>query len=157
MTPERVSRIYEAVELGMSYRLAAQYGGICQSTFTNWKNRGEAEQAAGTGGDYADFLDGLRAAEARCAARCLGSIQGAAESGSWQAGAWLLERRHDEYRRPRDREEVVMREVRAQEVAAQTAAPEPVSALSPDVLRELVAALPVDVLRSLLAEAEAGE
>jgi hypothetical protein len=48
---------------------------------------------------YLDFRDAVKAAEADNAARCLLCIDDAASDGTWQAAAWMLERRH-RYIRP---------------------------------------------------------
>lgn len=145
MTPDRLKRIYEAIELGLPYKLAAQYGGITESCFHQWKARAAEEAEPGP---YTEFLRGIEAAEGRCAVRCMVSIQTAAKKGNWQAAAWTLERRFDAMRMPSHREESVMREIRAAETAAERASTDP---------RAVLAELPASVLRELLAAKEAEE
>ena len=48
--------------------------------------------------EYAQFVRDVDLAEAQGAIKALALIQSAAMNGSWQAAAWLLERRHG-YRR----------------------------------------------------------
>lgn len=81
-TPQAVARIVEAVELGATYELAAQCGGISYDTFNEWM-KGKPE-----------FHADIKAAEGQSAFVALQRVRKAAEMGEWQAAAWLLERRH---------------------------------------------------------------
>lgn len=103
MTPDRLKRIYEAIELGLPYKLAAQYGGITESSFHAWKAAAATETEPGP---YTAFVQGIEAAEGRCAVRCMATIQQAAKKGHWQAAAWTLERRFDVMRMPAQRVEL---------------------------------------------------
>lgn len=81
-TPEVAERICQAIELGATYELAAQYGGITYDTFNTWrKNKRE-------------FLEAINAAEGKGATKWLAKIEQAASDGAWQAAAWKLERRY---------------------------------------------------------------
>ena len=82
-------RITEGIQLGMTYKLAAQYAGISESTLYAWLRRGRDND----GRQFVGLLDAVKEAEAKHAALALGSIVKASRD-SWQAGAWLLERRH---------------------------------------------------------------
>ena len=83
-------RIIEALRLGATYELAAEYAGISRSTLYNWMEKGKEQ----TRGQYRTFLDSIKAAEARGAIANLAMIETAAKAGDWKAAAWRLERRH---------------------------------------------------------------
>ena len=90
-TPKTIARVAEGLRIGMTHELAAQYGGISEKTFYTWLNHANRPDADKC---YAQFLQAVKAAEADNAARCLLVIDDAANDGSWQAAAWMLERRH---------------------------------------------------------------
>ncbi len=80
----------------MTHELAAQYGGISHAAFYRYLKLGSQADPEEC---YRDFCEAIKAAEADNAARCLLAIDEAATDGSWQAAAWILERRHN-YLRP---------------------------------------------------------
>lgn len=82
-------RIVEAVKLGAPWYLAAQAGGVAASTLRQWKAKGADGQEP-----YASFVARLKGAEAEGAAEALRVVREAARGGTWQAAAWLLERRY---------------------------------------------------------------
>jgi len=90
-TPKTIARVAEGLRIGMTHELAAQYGGISEKTFYTWLNHANRPDADKC---YIQFLQAVKAAEADNAARCLLVIDDAANDGSWQAAAWMLERRH---------------------------------------------------------------
>ncbi len=81
-SPEVVGRIIQAIELGSTFELAAQYGGIDGSTFYRWMTTKN------------EFRDAVKGAEALGAMKWLAKIEQAASDGTWQAAAWKLERRY---------------------------------------------------------------
>jgi len=83
-------RIMEALRLGATYELAAEYAGISRSTLYNWMEKGKDQDR----GQYRTFLDTIKAAEAKGAIANLAMIETAARAGDWKAAAWRLERRH---------------------------------------------------------------
>jgi len=89
--PRVVKTIIAAIEIGSTYRLAAQSAGIHHDTFRKWVIRGEAAKS----GVFYDFVAQLKRAEGVAATRWLKYIEDAAEI-QWQAAAWKLERRHPE-------------------------------------------------------------
>ena len=89
------STILKAISTGATYEIAANLAGVSRSTLNNWLQKGEEQ----TRGIYSTFLDDFKKAEARCMVAALVRIKQAADSGTWQAAAWLLERRCPEYRR----------------------------------------------------------
>lgn len=110
LTPETVERVLNALQMGATYEMAAQYGGISYNTFNEWRKRGAAELErrenprvkAGTSQwereqRFVEFYEATQRAEATAAVGWLALIENAATDGSWQAAAWKLERRY-----PRD-------------------------------------------------------
>ena len=98
------NKIIEAIRLGATYRLAAQYAGVQIGTIYNWINRAEKILARlETDEDpvieesevlYVDFFIRLQEAEGKAVVDWLSAIAAAAAEGKWQAAAWMLERRH---------------------------------------------------------------
>ncbi len=82
-------RIIQAIQTGCTYDLAAQYAGITRGTLWLWLQKGEEQKS----GAYRTFLNDFKKAEARCCVGSLAIIQKAAQEGTWQAAAFLLERR----------------------------------------------------------------
>lgn len=90
LNPQRQAMIIEALQLGMTIELASKYAGIEQKTFYNWMNRGRREGE----GIYFQFLQAIEKAIAKSALVNMAIIQKAAKEGTWQASAWIMERRH---------------------------------------------------------------
>ena len=90
LNPQRQALIIEALQLGMTIELASKYAGIEQKTFYNWMNRGRREGE----GIYFQFLQAIEKAIAKSALVNMAIIQKAAKEGTWQASAWIMERRH---------------------------------------------------------------
>ena len=89
-TESTKNKIYQALLLGSTYKLAANYAGISESTLYKWIERSKLEGE----GEYYDFVTACREAEAQGALNCLGTVNNAISQGSIQAAFWLLERRH---------------------------------------------------------------
>lgn len=106
LTPETRQRICDNITLGMTYEHATQAAGIDYSTFRKWILRGEAEKDRVNENDrakirkdeliYVEFVEALKESEARGIRNNLAMITKASKDGSWQASAWILERRHPE-------------------------------------------------------------
>lgn len=105
LTPECQERVVEALKLGATFELAAQYGGIAYNTFNVWRKRGAAElgrveQQKGRARvrtseqPFVEFYEATKRAEAEAAVTWLERIEQAAQDGVWQAAAWKLERRY---------------------------------------------------------------
>ncbi len=84
----RVDRLLQALRAGNYISTACQFAGIDESAYYRWMERGESESS----GTHYDFRE--RVLEARSAAEVesLVQIRQAANSGTWQAAAWYLER-----------------------------------------------------------------
>jgi hypothetical protein len=87
-TPDRQSRIIEAITAGNYNEVAARYAGISEKTFYNWLARGEAGEDG-----YVQFLQSVKNAQAQAEVRDVALIARAAET-NWQAAAWKLERKY---------------------------------------------------------------
>lgn len=83
-TPETVAKLTQAIRLGMTHLLACQYAGISHDTFYTWMNK------------HPEFSDAIKEAEGEGAVELLAIIKKQAREGTWQAAAWILERRHPE-------------------------------------------------------------
>jgi hypothetical protein len=90
LTPELQRRLVKGVRIGLTYRLAAGYAGIHSATFKRWMAIGREAQS----GKYRALYAAIKEAEARGAQANMDAIARAAREGSWQAGAWIMERRH---------------------------------------------------------------
>jgi predicted transcriptional regulator len=84
--------LLNGIRLGMSYEKAAIFAGITYQTFKTWMDKGKVANK----GQYREFYDELKKADAEGEAACIQKIQKAAQDGTWQAAAWILERRHPE-------------------------------------------------------------
>ena len=103
----RAKRLVEAVRSGLSRRGVAGRTGISKSLLQEWLARGLAGEQP-----YADLLDRVKEAEAEVEQRRIAVVQQAADDGTWQAAAWMLERTMPE--------EYALRKPTEQEVATPT-------------------------------------
>lgn len=105
LTADVQDRIVEALKLGATFELAAQYGGVSYHSFNLWRKRGaaELERVANARKNasireserpYVEFYEATKKAEGEAAVAWLERIEQAARDGAWQAAAWKLERRY---------------------------------------------------------------
>lgn len=100
LTPRVHEKIVSNLRNGAYKTVAAQEAGIARSTFNNWMERGEMEEArleegfAATPGEkkYLDFKKDVDKAMAQAEVNAVKVIQEAGSLGTWQAAAWYLER-----------------------------------------------------------------
>jgi transposase-like protein len=100
LTPERQSRIVEALAQGNYIETAARYSGISSQGFYKWMSRGNEERQRVQDGEkpkesetmYVEFVEAVEKARSQAEMRNVGLIQKAAVDGTWQAAAWFLER-----------------------------------------------------------------
>lgn len=85
----RAKRICDAVKRGLPRDTAARLAGVTPSTLFLWLRKGRAGDA-----DYSEFSQRVRAAEAEGEAALVAMMTDDHAPNSWQACAWLLERRH---------------------------------------------------------------
>lgn len=92
--PDMVDEFIKAVTLGMSNKMACAYAGISEDVFYVWQRKAEEAEQEGKEDDaYVKFLKRYKNAKAKFQARHLARITQASDDGTWQASAWLLERR----------------------------------------------------------------
>lgn len=100
LTDELSKEICKYIAQGLTKKTAIDACGIAESSFYTWLQKGEKDLANGKKTVYSEFLKSIKNAEAKDKLKRLAIIRQAAESGTWQAAAWELERRYrDEYGR----------------------------------------------------------
>lgn len=92
---ERIREAFlKAVRLGMSNEKACDYAGIEECTFYAYTNRAEKDIKAGKKDTInIKFQKEYKKAKADFILRHVTRITQASDNGTWQASAWLLERR----------------------------------------------------------------
>lgn len=95
---ELVERFLKAIALGMSIKAACDYASIGEGTFYQWQRKAEKAEENGEGDEnvYVKFMKDFKKSKSSCMARHLARITQASDDGSWQASAWILERRFPE-------------------------------------------------------------
>lgn len=95
LRPDLVKRLTEAIQIGCTYAQACDHAGIATSTFYAWMERGRQGDS-----EFIEFLEAIKRANAKSVIANLAVVQRAARDGSWQAAAWVLERRHGMTNKP---------------------------------------------------------
>lgn len=101
---ESIGEFLKATRIGLGLERAADYAGMSKDTIGKWLDRGQAEYESidwdaedapelSELGALASFYLDYKKAKADFEARNVSKIATMAEAGSWQASAWLLERR----------------------------------------------------------------
>lgn len=86
----RIEIICKAIREGLYFTEACACAAVDKSTAYRWLARGEKQKS----GPFRAFHDAVEKAEAEGERLALAKIRKAARLGTWQAAAWLLERRH---------------------------------------------------------------
>ena len=89
LTPELQTALIKALSSGAFIEAACEYVGIDPGTYHRWMAKGAEED---TDPVYGEFREAIKAARAAVTLRMAGRVLEAADDGSWQAGAWWLER-----------------------------------------------------------------
>jgi hypothetical protein len=85
-----MEQLIEALRAG-AYRIdACRAAGIHYNTLLAWEKKGEAQEK----GEFSEFLDALRHAEAEAIITNVEVITRAAQDGDWRAAAWFLEHKY---------------------------------------------------------------
>ena len=85
---QRMDLICKSMEIGATFKIAAQVAGIHVATLFAWMAKGREANS----GRFREFYDRVKKAEGMCAVRDLSIITRASET-DWRAAAWRLERR----------------------------------------------------------------
>jgi hypothetical protein len=93
-TPDRVSRILDALREGNTRKVAGHAGGISHETFSQWLHR------------HPEFAESVTCAESDAERKAVQAVLSAALHGQWQAAAFWLERRRNKEWGKVDRTEV---------------------------------------------------
>lgn len=97
-TPETCKRIVDMLRAGSYPKVAANAAGVSERTFYYWIERAQTDD------DYREFAEAVDRALSEGEARAVAVIA-AASTESWQAAAWMLERRYpDRWARPSQRD-----------------------------------------------------
>lgn len=92
-TQELIDKAVQLKKTGAKNKDICAYIGIAEATFYRWCNKPNSEKQR-------EFGESLKKAEPEYKAALRSKIMNAANDGSWQAAAWLLERLYpDEYGR----------------------------------------------------------
>jgi hypothetical protein len=89
LTPELQTALIKALSSGAFIEAACEYVGIAPATYYSWIAKANAENAEP---EYVEFMEAVKGARAAVTLRMAGRVLEAADDGSWQAGAWWLER-----------------------------------------------------------------
>lgn len=91
LTADIQEKVVAAINAGNYQETAAAYAGIGTTTFYRWMEQGADPDAPQI---YRDFREAVENARAQAEVRHVALITQAAQSGTWQASAWYLERSH---------------------------------------------------------------
>jgi hypothetical protein len=94
LNKELIDKAHRLISEGHYAVVVCAYLGIAEKTFYNWCNKGKEAIEEGKNNIYVQFLQSINEAEAKAEMRHLQNIAKAATDGTWQASAWLLERKH---------------------------------------------------------------
>lgn len=92
LTPELIRKISDIVRDGSTAAVACACCGVPESTRQKWFRAGEGMVRQSRHGRHRELVEAVLRAEAEATANILRGIVAAAAK-SWQAAAWLLERR----------------------------------------------------------------
>lgn len=94
LNKELIDKAHRLISEGHYAVVVCSYLGISEKTFYNWCNKGKESIEEGKNNIFVQFLQSINEAEAKAEMRHLQNIAKAATDGTWQASAWLLERKH---------------------------------------------------------------
>lgn len=106
LTAQLQKKICEQIEEGNTFDRACRLCNISDRIFYKWREQGKEAKR----GKFFQFFQAVKRAEERFIAWHLKVIKDAAEAGTWQAAAWILERKYFEEFGRKDRHEVTGKE-----------------------------------------------
>lgn len=89
LTPERQTKILNAIRAGAYMETAAAAAGVNKETLYAWLKRGNVEPDS----IYSAFVEAVHEAQASAELRDVLTLSKAAADGDWRAAAWRLERK----------------------------------------------------------------
>ena len=113
--PEIKDKMIEAILMGNSLEVSAQYAGIEVETYYNYMKRGQAGEKG-----FIDFFNDVTHARYNAEVKLVGTIN-AHSLEDWRAGAWILERRHPKRWGKIDKETTIVNNVVSVAVIPETA------------------------------------
>lgn len=87
--PAILKLVAEGARVGLTFELIAKHSGIHIATLYKWAKQGREGSEL-----HQPFAAALDNNESRGAVACMARIHKAAAGGTWQAAAWIMERRH---------------------------------------------------------------
>ena len=101
LNPQRLEAITTMLRAGAYVDDSCRAVGISKATFYVWLNRGNVQRERLAAGleiepdeaPYLEFLDAVEEADAEGIISHVMNIDNAAKNGTWQASAWILERK----------------------------------------------------------------
>ena len=87
--PEVTETILKALQIGATYKDAAEAAGVDYATFQAWMNKGQDQKR----GEFFTFYEAVRRTEAQARLNYLSTIAQAAAKGDWKAAEAYLKRR----------------------------------------------------------------
>ena len=94
LTEELIEEIYNYISNGLSNIDSCIMCNIAETTFYDWLKRGRNDTESQNDTIYAEFSKAIKKAEIQFKETHINNIQKASKGGSWQASAWLMERKH---------------------------------------------------------------
>ena len=88
-TPEITETIIKALQIGATYKDAAEAAGVDYDTYNEWIKAGKAAKS----GRFYEFSEAVRKSEAQARLNYLSTIAQAAAKGDWKAAEAFLKRR----------------------------------------------------------------
>ena len=88
-TPEVTETIIKALQIGATYKDAAEAAGVDYDTYNEWIKAGKAAKS----GRFYEFSEAVRKSEAQARLNYLSTIAQAAAKGDWKAAESFLKRR----------------------------------------------------------------
>ena len=87
-TPEVTETIIKALQIGATYKDAAEAAGVDYDTYNNWIQEGKTAKS----GKFFEFFGAVRKSEAQARLNYLSTIAQAAAKGDWKAAEAFLKR-----------------------------------------------------------------
>jgi hypothetical protein len=94
LNKELIDKAHRLISEGHYAVVVCAYLGITEACYYMWIQKAKAHIEEGKNTIYVEFFKSINEAEAKAEMRHLQNIAKAATDGTWQASAWMLERKH---------------------------------------------------------------